>query len=106
MEPASIIAIITAAVPFVTAAAKKILKTDTWGERKRGWNALLPIAIGIASAGVYAHSQGHDWVTSLAIGLGSGGAASSARDIDKHLTRIFSAVYTIIQSRGAGKAAS
>jgi hypothetical protein len=91
MEPASIIAIITAAIPFVTAAAKKILKTDNWGERKRGWNALLPIVIGIASAGVYAHSQGNDWVTSLAIGLGSGGVASSARDIDKNLTNLVGA---------------
>ena len=106
MEPASMIAIITAAIPFVTAAVKKILKTDTWGERKRGWNALLPIAIGITSAGVYALSQGNDWVTSFAIGLGSGGAASSTRDIDKHLTRIFSAIYSMIQSRRAGKTAS
>lgn len=97
MEPASIIAIITAAIPFVTAAAKKILKTDEWGERKHGWNALLPIVIGIASAGAYAHSQGNDWITSLAIGLGSGGVASSARDIDKNLTRLVSAVLSILK---------
>ncbi|MCG3205503.1 MAG: hypothetical protein KCHDKBKB_02225 [Elusimicrobia bacterium] len=97
MEPASIIAIITAAIPFVTAAAKKILKTDTWGERKRGWNALLPIVIGIASAGVYAHSQGHDWVTSLAIGLGSGGVASSVRDIDKNLTNLVGALLSFFK---------
>ncbi|MCG3204943.1 MAG: hypothetical protein KCHDKBKB_02460 [Elusimicrobia bacterium] len=92
MEPASMIAIITAAIPFVTAAAKRILKTDTWGERKRGWNALLPILIGVVSAGVYAHSQGSDWVTSLAIGLGSGGVASSARDIDKNLIHLARAI--------------
>jgi hypothetical protein len=55
MEPASMIVLITAAIPFVTAAAKKILKTDKWGERKRGWNILLPIVIGIASAGVYVY---------------------------------------------------
>jgi hypothetical protein len=91
------IAIITAAIPFVTAAAKKILKTDTWGERKRGWNGLLPILIGIASAGVYAHSQGNDWVTSLAIGLGSGGVASSARDIDKNLTNLVGALLSFIK---------
>lgn len=96
MEPASIIAIITAAIPFVTAATKKILKTDTWGERKRGWNALLPILIGIVSAGAYAHSQGSDWVTALAIGLGSGGVASSARDIDKNLTNIVGAILSFL----------
>jgi hypothetical protein len=97
MEPASIIAIITAAIPFVTAAAKKILKTDTWGEKKRGWNALIPIVIGIVSAGTYAHSQGNDWVTSLAIGLGSGGVASSARDIDKNLTNLVGAVISFLK---------
>lgn len=95
MEPASMIVLITAAIPFVTAAAKKILKTDKWGERKRGWNTLLPIVIGIASAGVYAHSQGNDWITSLAIGLGSGGAASSVRDTDRHLLNLFGAVRSL-----------
>lgn len=98
MEPASMIAIITAAIPFVTAAAKKILKTDTWGERKRGWNGLLPILIGIASAGVYAHSQGNDWVTSLAIGLGSGGAASSVRDIDKNPLSLMEAIRSMFKT--------
>ncbi len=97
MEPASMIVLIIAAIPFVTAAAKKILKTDTWGEKKSGWNALIPIVIGIVSAGVYAHSQGSDWVTSLAIGLGSGGVASSARDIDKNLTHLVSAVLSLLK---------
>ncbi|MCG3206155.1 MAG: hypothetical protein KCHDKBKB_02882 [Elusimicrobia bacterium] len=97
MEPASMIVLITAAIPFVTAAAKKILKTEKWGEKKSGWNALIPIVIGIVSAGAYAHSQGSDWVTSLAIGLGSGGAASSARDIDKNLTHLVSAVLSLVR---------
>ena len=35
------IVLITAVIPFVTAAVKKILKTDKWGEKKSGWNALL-----------------------------------------------------------------
>jgi hypothetical protein len=99
MEPASMIALITAAIPFVTAAAKKILKTDTWGEKKSGWNALIPIVIGIVSAGTYAHSQGNDWVTSLAIGLGSGGVASSARDIDKNLVHILGTLRVLIGSK-------
>ncbi len=97
MEPASMIALITAAIPFVTAAAKKILKTDKWGAKKSGWNALIPIVIGIVSAGAYAHSQGNDWITSLAIGLGSGGVASSARDIDKNLTHLVSAVLSLVR---------
>lgn len=97
MEPASMIALITAAIPFVTAAAKKILKTDKWGEKKSGWNALIPIVIGIVSAGAYAHSQGNDWVTSLAIGLGSGGVASSARDIDKNLINLVGVIRSFIK---------
>ena len=75
MEPASMIAIITAAIPFVTAAVKKILKTDKWGEKKSGWNALIPVILGIASSGVCSYSRGNDLVTALAVGLGSGGVA-------------------------------
>ncbi len=96
MEPTSIIAIITALLPFATAAVKKILKTDQWGEKKTGWNALIPIVLGIVSSGVYAYSQGTDIVTSLAIGLGSGGAASSARDLDKNLLNLFGAIRTFV----------
>jgi hypothetical protein len=99
MEPSSIIALITVLIPFATAALKKILKTDEWGERKRGYNALLPILIGIASSGAYAKSQGNDWVTSLAIGLGSGGAASSARDLDKNLIGFFSAITALLKRK-------
>lgn len=105
MEPTSIIALITVAIPFVTAAFKKVLKTDQWGEKKSGWNALLPIVIGIASAGVYAHSQGNDWITSLAVGLGSGGAASSVRDIDKNLTNLVGAILTIVKKEPTDKPA-
>ena len=98
MEPASMIAIITALIPFVTAAAKKILKTDQWGEKKSGWNALLPIVIGIASSGVYAHAHGSDWVMSIAIGLGSGGAASSVRDIDKNLLSLMETICSLFRN--------
>ena len=105
MEPTSMIALITAAIPFVTAAAKKILKTEKWGEKKSGWNALIPIVIGIVSAGAYAHSQGSDWVTALAIGLGSGGAASSVRDIDKNLTNLVGAVLSLLKGPQENKPA-
>src|SRR5262245_49065916 len=96
MEPTSIVALITTLIPFATAAVKKILKTDQWGEKKTGWNALIPVAIGILSSGVYAYSQGSDLLTALAVGLGSGGAASSARDIDKHLLNLFGAIRSIL----------
>ncbi len=96
MEPASMVALITTLIPFATAAIKKILKTDQWGEKRTGWNALIPVLLGVASSGVYAYSQGGDVLTALAVGLGSGGAASSARDIDKHLLNIFGAVRSII----------
>ena len=95
MEPISIVTLITVLIPFATAALKKILKTDQWGEKRSGWNALLPIILGIASSGIYAHSQGSDWVTSLTIGLGSGGAASSARDIDKNLVNLVGAIRSL-----------
>ena len=96
MEPTSIVTLITVLIPFATAAVKKILKTDQWGEKKTGWNALIPIILGIVSSGVYAYSQGTDPVMSLAIGLGSGGAASSARDIDKYLLNLFGAIRTLL----------
>ena len=96
MEPTSMIALITTLIPFVTAALKKVLKTDQWGEKKTGWNALIPVILGILSSGVYAYSQGSDLPTSLAVGLGSGGAASSARDIDKYLINLVSAVRAVL----------
>lgn len=95
MEPISAVAVITAVLPFVTAGLKKILKTDKWGPKKSGWNALLPVVLGVASSGVYAYANGSDVVSAIAIGLGSGGAASSARDIDKNLTQI---VQTVMNS--------
>lgn len=96
MEPTSIVALITTLIPFATAALKKILKTDQWGEKKSGWNSLLPVFLGIISSGVYAYSQGSDIPTALAIGLGSGGAASSARDIDKYLLNLFGAARALL----------
>ncbi len=93
MEPISIIALITTAIPFITTAAKKLFKTDQLEEPKRkGVNALIPVLIGVLSSGAYAYSQGQDWVTALAVGLGSGGAASSARDIEKNLIQFLDAV--------------
>lgn len=99
MEPTSIVALITAVIPFATAGIKKILKTDQWGDRKRGWNSLIPIALGILSSGLYAYSQGSDVMTSLAIGLGSGGAASSARDIEKHLLNLIGAIRIMLAKK-------
>lgn len=98
MEPVSIVAIITAAIPFVTAIAKKLFKTEQLEESKRkGINALIPIVLGILSSGLYEYSRSQDWVTALAVGLGSGGAASSARDIDKNLIGLLGAVSSIFK---------
>lgn len=99
MEPTSIVALITTLIPFATAALKKVLKTDQWGEKKTGWNALIPVVIGILSSGVYAYSQGSDIPTALAVGLGSGGAASSARDLDKHLLNLFGGIRAVLQKK-------
>jgi len=99
MEPMSVVALITAAIPFVTALAKKLLKTDRLPEKPRkGINALLPVLLGVLSSGIYAYSQGNDWMTALAIGLGSGGAAASARDIEKNLIQL-AATLTQISSK-------
>lgn len=97
MEPISIITLITTAIPFVTTAAKKLFNTEKLEEKQRkGINALLPVLIGIASSGLYTYSQGTDWVTALAIGLGSGGAASSVRDIDKQLINLAQSILKLI----------
>lgn len=102
MEPASVVALITTVIPFATAGIKKLLKTDHWGDKKRGWNALIPIVLGIVSSGLYAYSNGSDVVTSLAIGLGSGGAASSARDIEKHLIKLIGAIRALVTKKSEG----
>lgn len=98
MEPVSVVALITAGIPFVTALAKKFLNTDRLPEKPRkGLHALLPVLLGVLSSGLYAYSQGNDWMTALAIGLGSGGAAASARDIEKTLVRISEVVLTLMR---------
>ncbi len=95
MEPMSVVAIITAAIPFVTALAKKFLNTDRLPEKPRkGLHALLPVLLGVLSSGLYAYNQGTDWMTALAIGLGSGGAAASARDIEKNLVRLLDSLHS------------
>lgn len=100
MEPASIIAVITMGIPFVTALVKKVFKTKQLEEiPQKGAHALIPVIIGILSSGLYAYSHGQDWVTALAIGLGSGGAASSARDIDKNLIGIAATIATMVNKR-------
>lgn len=99
MEPTSVVAIITAVIPFATAGIKKLLKTDQWGNRKHGWNSLIPIVLGIVSSGVFAYSQGSDVVTSLAVGLGSGGAASSMRNIEKDLVNLIGGLRAIFAKK-------
>ena len=102
MEPTSIIALITAGIPLLTAVFKKVFKTDQLEEKPRkGVNALIPVALGILSSGLYAYSQCQDWMTALAIGLGSGGAAASTRDLDKSITGIANAVGNLITQRKA-----
>jgi hypothetical protein len=100
MEPITVISLITATLPFLTAGIKKLLRTEKWPESSRkGWHALLPVALGILSAGTYELSRGSDWVTALAVGLGSGGAASSVRDVDKNLLRLAESVLSLFQKK-------
>lgn len=96
MEPTTL-GLITAAIPFVTSAAKKVFHTERLEVKKRkGLNALLPVLIGVLSSGLYAFSQGQDPITALAIGLGSGGVAASARNVEKNLVRLTAAVAKIV----------
>lgn len=98
MEPVSIVALITMAIPFVTALAKKFLNTDRLPEKPRkGLHALLPVLLGVLSSGLYAYSQGNDWMTALAIGLGSGSTAASVRDIDKNLFQLCGAAKAVLK---------
>lgn len=100
MEPTSIIALITAGIPLVTTVFKKVFKTDRLDDKPRkGVNALIPVILGVLSSGLYAYSQGQDWMTALAIGLGSGGAAASVRDLDKQLTGIAEAITLLIRKQ-------
>lgn len=98
MEPITIVTLLTAVIPFVTTLAKKAFQTKKLNDTTRqGVNALIPIVLGILSTGLYTYSQTNDWVAALAIGLGSGGAASSIRDIDKNLLGIVGAVLRIFK---------
>lgn len=83
------VGLITTAIPFVTKLVKGIFKTKKIKQPyQKGINALIPVLIGVLSSGMFAYSQGMGWMTALAIGLGSGGAASTARDIEKNLIRL------------------
>lgn len=98
MGTLEIVGIITAVIPFATKIVKNWFKTETIKDPyRKGINALIPVVIGIVSSGLYAFSQGQDWLTALAIGLGSGGVASSARDIEKNLIRLVEAVIKLIK---------
>jgi hypothetical protein len=96
MEPMTVVAAITAAIPFVTAGIKRILTRRVQDdEKRRGINTLIPVVLGILCAGLYDFSQHQNWAQALAVGLGSGGAASSVRDIDRHVVGIVESLYRI-----------
>ena len=94
-------ALITAFIPFVTAGLKKLFTRkmpDT--DLKTGVHTLIPIVLGILSTGLYMYQKTHDPWVALAAGLGSGGAASSIRDIDKNLVGIVQTVLSMVKKDG------
>lgn len=101
MEPITTIAVITAAIPFVTSLFKKVFKTNKIKSDKarKGIHALIPVLIGVLSSGLYAYQNGADWVTALAVGLGSGGVASTGRDVEKNLVRLVSAISGMVSKK-------
>lgn len=100
MGTIEIVGLITAIIPFLTKVVKDVFNTKRFKEpTRKGINALLPIIIGILSSGVVSYAQGMDWKAALAIGLGSGGVASTARDIEKNLIRFVGAVASIVKKK-------
>lgn len=97
VDPVTITALFTAVIPFVTAGVKKVFTrsmeaTDT----RSGINAVIPLVLGILSAGLYTYRTTHNVWGAVAAGLGSGGVASSVRDIDKNLIGIVENVYKLV----------
>lgn len=89
MDQLIIVTVNTLLIPFAVAALKKIFRTDKLSERSRKTlHTMMPLAAGILSSGIVEWQRSHDWKLALAVGLGSGGAASSLRDADKNLNVI------------------
>jgi len=89
VEPVTISMVITALIPVLSTAIKKLFKTDSLdAELKKGVNQLIPLVLGILSTGLYALSQGANWPVALAIGLGSGAVAQNMRDLNKRFNII------------------
>jgi hypothetical protein len=57
-------------------------------QTRRTVHTFMPLVTGVLSAGLYEYQRTHDWKMALAVGLGSGGAASSIRDADKNLNLV------------------
>lgn len=100
MDPIAASALITTVIPFITAGIKKLFTKKLPDKYRYGVNAVIPLALGILSSGLYTYSQTRDIWASLAAGLGSGGVASSARDIDKNLTKILESLYRLAGKGG------
>jgi len=76
----------TMLIPFLTALAKKVFRTEKMSEQTRKtFHTFMPLVAGILTNGLYEYQRSQDWKLALAIGLGSGGAASSFRDVDKNM---------------------
>ena len=102
MDPITIVALLTAAIPFITKGVKKLIEKRTAKldePVRKGVHTLIPIVLGVLSSGLYSYAETGDWVTAMAVGLGSGGAASSLRDIDKNLLKVAEAVGSLLKNR-------
>lgn len=95
MEPIAIAGLMTAGIPFVTALFKRVTRRLVPVEKQAGVHALIPLFLGILSTGLYVYAETKNVWAALAAGLGSGGAASSVRDVDKNLLGIVSSIYKL-----------
>jgi hypothetical protein len=84
MDPATV-GLITAALPFLTGLVKRLLRTDRIKAEKRrhNVNSIIPIFLGMLTAGVKTYLDTQDWTQGVLAGLASATVASKARDVVK-----------------------
>lgn len=106
MNPAALIALVSAAGPFVVATIKKVLPTHKIKDdgKRSTINQSLALVVGLAAsvtnaaltqcpdAAVDCHIN---WLAAIITGLAAGAGASFARDVDKNFVGVAKGLVTI-----------
>jgi hypothetical protein len=77
MEPITATAIATAVIPFVTAGLKRIFTKRLPENVRPGINAVIPLLLGMVSAGLYTYQETGDVWFAVAVGCRWRGVVSS-----------------------------